>query len=435
VAGLIDALIGAVGRSHVIVDDDLVAPYVTDWTHRFGGPARAVVRPGSTDEVAAVLRACRADDVPVVTQGGNTGLVGGSVPRPTGSPPVVLTTGRLNELGPVDELARQVTVGAGATIGRLQQHVGGQRLAYGVDLASRDSATVGGTVATNAGGLHVVASGDTRAQVVGVEAVLADGSVLSQLSGLAKDSTGYDLPGLLVGSEGTLAVITAVRLRLHPARPPPTTTLVGVANVAEAIARVPRASVQVAEIMFSAGIDLVCAVTGLPLPLQQRWPVYLLLETDDLPDLPDDVDAAIDPRLRDYRERHTEAIATRGVAHKLDVAVPVDRVAELAKQVELAVRAAAPAGHAYEVYMFGHLATGNLHVNVIGPPPDDVGVDEVVLRIAAGLGGTIAAEHGIGVAKTRWLHLTRSAVEIELMHRIKTAFDPAGMLNPGVLLD
>jgi FAD/FMN-containing dehydrogenase len=279
-----------------------------------------------------------------------------------------------------------------------------------------------------------VAAGDTRAQVAGVEAVLADGSVLSHLSGLAKDSTGYDLPGLLVGSEGTLAVITAVRLRLHPARPPPTTTLVGVASVAEAIARVPRAGVQVAEIMFSAGVELVCSVTGLPPPLHQRWPVYLMLETDDLPDLPDDVDAAIDPRLRDYRERHTEAIATRGVPHKLDVAVPVDRVAELADQVERAVRAAAPVGRSYEVYLFGHLATGNLHVNVIGPSPDDVGVDEVVLRIAAGLGGTIAAEHGIGVAKTKWLHLTRSTIEIELMHRIKTAFDPAGMLNPGVLL-
>ena len=431
---LVDNLRDAVGAAHVLVDSDLVAPYVTDWTARFGGPATAVVRPGSTAEVAAVLGACRAAGVAVVTQGGNTGLVGGGVPRPTGAPPVVLVTTRLDQLGPVDEVARQVTAGAGVTIGRLQRHVAGRRLAYGVDLASRESATVGGTVATNAGGLHVIAAGDTRAQVVGLEAVLADGSVLSRLSGLAKDSTGYDLSGLLVGSEGTLGVITATRFRLHAARRPPTTTLVGVRSVAEALALMPRAGVHVAEVMFAAGVELVCAVARLPPPLAQAWPVYLLLETDDLPDLPEDVDAAVDPRLKEYRERHTEAIATRGVPHKLDVAVPVARVPDLAAGVEAAVQAATPPGRTYEVYLFGHLATGNLHVNVVGPDADDDAVDEAVLRVAASLGGTIAAEHGIGVAKTRWLHLTRSATEIDVMRRVKAALDPSGLLNPGVLL-
>ena len=431
---LLAGLRSAVGAAHVVVDPEVAAPYVTDWTHRFGGPAAAVVRPGSTAEVARVLGACREAGVPVVVQGGNTGLVGGGVPRRTGDRPVVLVTTRLDQLGPVDEAARQVTAGAGVSIGRLQRHVAGRRLAYGVDLASRESATVGGTVATNAGGLHVVAAGDTRAQVVGLEVVLADGSVLTRLAGLAKDSTGYDLSGLLVGSEGTLGVITAARLRLHPARRPPTTTLVGVEDVAAALALVPRSGVQVAEVMFAAGVELVCAVAGLPPPLARAWPVYLLLETDDLPDLPADVDAAVDPRLKEYRERHTEAIATRGVPHRLDVAVPVARVPDLATGVEAAVRAATPPGRTYEVYLFGHLATGNLHVNVVGPNPDDEAVDEAVLQVAADLGGTIAAEHGVGVAKARWLHLTRSAAEIEVMHRVKAAFDPAGLLNPGVLL-
>ena len=262
----IDALRAAVGDSHVLIDPDLTAPHVVDWTHRFGGPALAVVRPGSTAEVAAVLGICRAAGIAVVPQGGNTGLVGGGVPRSTGSPPVVLLTTRLDQLGPVDELARQVTAGAGVTIGRLQRHVASRRLAYGVDLASRESATVGGSVATNAGGLHVIAAGDTRAQVVGLEVVLADGSVLSRLSGLAKDSTGYDLSGLLVGSEGTLGVITAARFRLHAARRPPTTTLIGVSSVADALALVPRTGVHVAEVMFAAGIELVCAVARLPPP-------------------------------------------------------------------------------------------------------------------------------------------------------------------------
>jgi FAD/FMN-containing dehydrogenase len=175
-------------------------------------------------------------------------------------------------------------------------------------------------------------------------------------------------------------------------------------------------------------------VARLPAPLAKAWPVYLLLETDDLPELPDGVDAAVDSRLREYRERHTEAIATRGVPHKLDVAVPVSRIPELASGVEAAVLEATPPGRTYEVYLFGHLATGNLHVNVVGPAPDDEATDEAVLRVAAGLGGSIAAEHGVGVAKAQWLHLTRSAAEIDVMRRVKTAFDPTGLLNPGVLL-
>lgn len=432
--GLLASLRKAVGSEHVLVDPDLTAPHLVDWTGRYAGPAVAVVRPGSTAEVVAVVDACRAAGTPLVTQGGNTGLVGGGVPRRHGEPPVVLVTRRLASLGRVDTLARQVTAGAGATIGDLQRHAGAAGLAYGVDLASRESATVGGTVATNAGGLHVVAYGDTRAQVVGLEAVLADGSVVSRLEGLPKDSTGYDLSGLLVGAEGTLGVVTAARLRMRPLRPPATTTLVGVRSVAEAVALLPSAGVPVAEVMLGPGVDLVCAVAGLPQPLGRPWPVYLLLETDDLPDLPDGVDAAVDPRLRAYRERHTEAIATRGVPHKLDVAVPVGRVAELADRVADAVRAVQPPGEAYELYLFGHLATGNLHVNVVGPAADDDRVDDAVLRATAALGGTIAAEHGIGVAKTRWLHLTRSPAELAAMQRIRSALDPTGLLNPGVLL-
>jgi FAD/FMN-containing dehydrogenase len=179
--------------------------------------------------------------------------------------------------------------------------------------------------------------------------------------------------------------------------------------------------------MLAAGVELVRRVAGLPQPLSRPWPVYLLIETDEPPDLRDDADAAVDPRLWAYRERHTEAISTLGVPHKLDVCLPLDRIGSFLDALPSAV---AP----YDAYVFGHLAMGNLHVNVLGPAPDDDRADEAVLRLAAGHGGSIAAEHGIGVAKVRWLELTRSAEEIDVMRRIKEALDPDGILNPGVLL-
>ena len=203
------------GPEHVLTDPDVTAGYTTDWTRRFSGQARCVVRPADTGEVAAVLLACGRHGVPVVPQGGNTGLVGGGVPVATGA--VVLSARRLRRLDPVDKLSAQVTAGAGVTIAELRAHAAGAGLEYGVDLAARESATVGGTIATNAGGIQTIRYGPTRAQLLGLEAVLADGRVISRLGGIQADNTGYDLTGLLAGSEGTLGVITTARLRLWPA--------------------------------------------------------------------------------------------------------------------------------------------------------------------------------------------------------------------------
>ena len=418
----------AVGDAHVLLDAGERAGYETDWTRRFTGSATAVVRPADTAQVAAVVRACAEHGAAVVPQGGNTGLVGGSVPRPGAARPVVVvSTRRLRRLEPVDVRGRAVTVGAGVTLAALAAHVAGSGLAYGVDLAARDSATVGGTVATNAGGLHVVAHGDTRRQVRGVEAVLADGSVVSRLAPPPKDSTGYDLSGLMVGSEGTLGVVTAACLRLVPAPGAGVVTLVGVGSVPEAIALLPDDGLRAAELMLEDGMRLVCAAAGLPPPLRRSWPVYLLLETADLPEIDPDADAAVDVRLWAYRERHTEAVATLGVAHKLDVSVPLDRLGDFLDELPALV---AP----HRVVVWGHLAEGNVHVNVVGPAADDETVDEAVLRRVAELGGSISAEHGIGTAKARWLGLARSPAEIAAMRRVKQALDPAGLLNPGVLL-
>ena len=226
-----DRLRDVVGNQ-VIVDADMVASYTTDWTGRFAGHTMAVVRPGSTDEVAGVVSACRELGVPLVPQGGNTGLVGGSVPL---HGEVVLSLSRLKTLGAVDPAAGQVTAAAGVALSAVHQAARSAGWAYGVDLASRESATVGGTIATNAGGTRVLRYGDTRAQVLGVEAVLGTGAVLSHLGGLLKDNTGYHLPSLLCGSEGTLAVVTAARLRLVPALSHRTVAILAFADVSHAV--------------------------------------------------------------------------------------------------------------------------------------------------------------------------------------------------------
>src|SRR3974390_3307228 len=210
---LLAALRGAVGATFVVTDPDLQSAHVVDWTGRFRGATPAVVRPGNVDEVAAVLRCCTDAGAAVVPQGGNTGLVGGSVP---GRGEIVVDLRRLDALGSVDGRAGQVTAGAGVTIARLHEHARAAGWRYGVDLGARDRATVGGTVATHAGGVHVLRYGPTRRQLVGVEAVLAGGHVIRRLDGLEKDNTGYDLTDLFCGSEGTLAVVTAARVRLHP---------------------------------------------------------------------------------------------------------------------------------------------------------------------------------------------------------------------------
>jgi FAD/FMN-containing dehydrogenase len=437
-------LAATVGAEHVLADPDVTAGYTTDWTRRFHGTARCVVRPGEAGQVAAVLRVCARHGTPVVPQGGNTGLVGGGVPPASGA--VVLSTRRLRRLDPVDTLAAQVTAGAGVTIAELRGHAARAGLEYGVDLAARDSATVGGTIATNAGGIQTIRFGPTRAQLLGLEAVLADGSVISRLGGIQADNTGYDLTQLLAGSEGTLGVITAARLRLWPAEPPTLTVLAGVPGIEAAAALRAEISallpgVRAAEYFEAAGLALVRAHAGLPAPLGRDHPAYLLVDAaasaDDaerlvvLPALADAavaMDAQSRAGLWAYRERHTESIGAAGVPHKLDVALPLARLAAFRAGLDdVIARAGARA------IVFGHIGAGNLHVNVLGPGPDDGRVDDAVLRLSAEHGGTISAEHGIGRAKAALLHLSRSAPEIAAMRAIKRALDPDGLLNPGVL--
>ena len=447
---LIAALRDIVGDRHCLTDAALRASYETDWTRRFSGSALAVVRPASVEQVAAVLRTCASAGIGVVPQGGNTGLVGGSVPR---GGEVVLSLLRLSEVEAVDSDAGEVTVGAGATLAAAQAAARAAGWDVGVDLGARDSATIGGMVATNAGGVNVLRHGSMRRQVLGFEAVLADGTVLRRLPGMPKDNTGYDLAGLIAGSEGTLAIITRIRLRLVPLLAHRVVGVAGFGNARSAVTaaaalRREVASVLALELFTDAGLELVMRHASVAAPFAERRPVYLLVEagSDELDPTDGLVEAleglgvgsaaavAADPagrhRLWQLRERHTEAMNAEGVPHKLDVSVPLARYAEMVERAPDVVRAVDPAAR---TIVYGHVADGNVHVNVLGPAADDESVDDAVLELVLDLGGSVSAEHGIGVAKVDWLVRDRGEAAVAAMRAIKRAWDPGGLLNPGVL--
>jgi FAD/FMN-containing dehydrogenase len=446
---VIAALRDAVGATHVRTDPDLVAANVVDWTGRFRGATPAVARPGTVAEVAAVLRVCNGSGTPVVPQGGNTGLVGGSVPL---HGEVLLDLRRLDRIDPVDLRTGQVTAQAGVTLARLRTTAADAGWLYGVDLGAREVATVGGMVATNAGGVHVLRYGPTRRQLVGIEAVLADGRVVSRLDGLEKDNSGYDLAGLFCGSEGTLAVVTAARLRLHAPNRFTVAALCAFDDVDSALDAVGTLRrelecVNAIELFFAAGLELVCERLGLARPFAHTYAAYVLVEaaadadpTDALGravgrcahvvDVAVATDAAAQRALWRYREGHPEAINLLGPPLKLDVSLPAVDLGTFIAEVPARVVSAAPGA---SVWMFGHAGDGNVHVNVTGPLDADA-VTAAVFELVAQLRGSISAEHGIGTAKRQYLTLVRSPEEIAVYRALKRALDPNAILNPHVLL-
>jgi FAD/FMN-containing dehydrogenase len=455
------AVVAGLAGAGVVVRTDpaLLAGHCVDWTGVWSGPALGMVEPRTTEQVQSVLALARTHGVPVQVQGGNTGLVGGSVPD---RPALLLRITGLLALGPVDPVERTVVVGAGVTAAALAAHVRSAGLHLGVDLAARDSATVGGMAATNAGGIAVGAFGMMREQVRGLTAVLADGRIVRSVGRPRKDNAGYDLTGLLVGSEGSLGVITEVEVALHELPGARAVGLVGVADLAEAVTlvgavRAAGARLLAAEVVDAAGVRRASTTLGVPdpLPVGAQW--LLLLEVADgvagLAALSDRIVAvATDPtdrrRLWAYRERQTELYAALGAGgpEKLDVSLRLDRldqgvaairrvVAEAAAGMAGApMRPAAPVGTGAarpDVGVFGHALDGNLHVQLLDVPS---GTAARVLEEVVRLGGSISAEHGIGRMKAGLLHLVRSADEIAWMRQVKATVDPAGLLNPGVLL-
>lgn len=441
---LVPVLRGIVGDAHVLTDPDMVMGYDTDWLGRRPGRARCVVRPGTVEEVAAVVTACAAAGAPIVPQGGNTGLVDGSVPR---HHEVVLSTRRLDHLGHVDRAAMQVTAGAGVTIEMLQHHARDAGLDFAVDWGARASATVGGAVSTNAGGSRVVRFGTMRAQVLGVQAVLADGSVVTQLGGLPKETAGPPLHAVFVGSEGTLGVVTAARLRLVPWYRSTAAALVACESIDDAVGLLPvlrtMPSLDAVELLLPEAVEVACAHLGVAPPLAPDFAAAFVMvdcaaNTDPAPDLAAVLGErrgvmAVGPQrdqLYRIRDNVTTGITAKGVPLKLDVAVPVQALADLVRLTRSAV-AEVPGA---ELVVFGHLAEGNLHINVLGAGEHAGHLTEVVLQGAIHLDGTISAEHGIGVSKAAWLERLKGPAAMAAMRSVKRALDPQGLFNPGVLL-
>ena len=452
-----DRLRGIVGDEHVLFDDDVRAGYEVDWTGRWTGRSRAVVRPGTPGEVVEILALCTDELIAVITQGGNTGLVGGGVPRADRdqAEQIVLSMRRFDTVGEVDRNAMQVTVGAGTTIARWREHARRAGLDAGVDFAARDTATVGGAIATNAGGSRVVRFGTMRRQVVGIEAILASGHAVGSLNGLPKETAGIHWPSLITGSEGTLAIVTRARLALVPLFAHTTTAMITTADLDGALATLGRlrstvSSLDAVEIVMPAALQLVAEHIGVSPPVVvPPSGTVLVIECADHADPSDELFAVLDdsPELIDsavatetpnrlhllaFRDRITEAIgaaaATTGApVFKLDVAVPVDRLEAL-----LAVAEAAAARDGCHLIPFGHLAEGNLHLNHLGAS-DPNRITDDVLGAVADLDGTISAEHGIGVAKAPWMHLIRDEADLAAQRRLRAALDPMGILNPGVL--
>lgn len=433
----------------VLDDPELVASYETDITGRYAGSASAVARPSDAEQVATAVAACADAGVPLVVQGGNTGLVGGSVPQ---DGELVLSLARLDWIGPVDGDANQLDVGAGATLEAVQKAAAVAGLRLPIDHAARSAATIGGMVATDAGGALALRHGTMRRRVVGLETVLADGSVVTRMAGLLKDNAGYDVPAIVIGSEGTLGAITAARLQLEPPAPFQITALFGVPDLRGALdllgvlRKVP--GLEAADFLDAPCMELVCDRKRLRDPLPSPWGVYVVAQCAAAADVtaelathaeslpaPSDVVAATDTegreRLWAYRELLNETLRGEGVPLKFDIGLPLAAIPTFDEAIRARLASSYPDAR---LYIYGHVGDGNVHVNVLDVDPEDEGVDELVLRCAAELGGTISAEHGVGLAKRRYLSLCRSVADIRAMRSIKSALDPAGTFAPGRVL-
>jgi FAD/FMN-containing dehydrogenase len=464
-AGLLEQFAAIVGRGHVLTATEDAAPYLIDWRKQYRGPAEAVLRPASTAEVAALVALCAREGVAVVPQGGNTGLCGGSVP--TGARrEIVLSLGRLNRVRALDALNDTVTAEAGCTLAQVQQAAAEAGRLFPLSLGSEGSCQIGGNLSTNAGGVNVLRFGSARDLVLGLEVVLPDGRIWSGLSGLRKDNTGYDLKQLFIGAEGTLGVITAAVLKLHPRPTATATAWIAVRDPAQAVELLARLRDRLGdrlsafELVSRRCLEAVLAhASAARDPLGAPHPWYVLAELADsgsseaLEALTEQAlaDCAGDGALVDVALVKSEAQAlelwrlrdaipeAQFLNVKHDVSVPVSKVPELIERAGRALEAALPG---CVVYAFGHIGDGNVHYNV-GMPDQQANealiarraeVNAIVYEVVAALEGSISAEHGLGQLKREEIRRHKQALELELMGTLKRALDPQGIMNPGKLL-
>jgi len=462
---LIQQLQAIVGDANVLTGADDTAAYLRDWRDNYLGRTCAVVRPDATEEVAAVVALCAQWNVPIVPQGGNTGMVGGSVPDASGTA-IVLSLKRLNKIRAIDLANNAMTVEAGCILQTVQNAAQENHRLFPLSLAAEGSCTIGGNLSTNAGGTAVLRYGNARDLVLGIEAVMPDGRIWHGLKALRKDNTGYDLKHLLMGAEGTLGIITAAVLKLYPLPQHRCTALVAVQNPAAAVALL--ATIQAAmgdrltgfEMMSRVCLDHVIKyfpATAEPFDTPHAWQVLVEL-TDTLKDaaLEDALAVALEPAfnkgtaidaviassesqaqaLWDIREHIPEAEKLRGKSVKHDISVPISRIAEFITRGDAALHAAFPQA---QVICFGHIGDGNLHYNLSFPATvptaeQSRAANAIVYALIDEMHGSISAEHGLGQMKRDEITRHKSAVELDMMRAIKKALDPRGIMNPGKVL-
>ena len=458
------------GASQVLTGE-AAAPYLVDWRGRYRGQALAVLRPGSTEEVAAVIRICAKNNVPVVPQGGNTGLCGAATPDDSGRA-VVVSLARMNKVRAIDTDNDTITVEAGCILQALQEAARAADRLFPLSLAAEGSCTIGGNLSTNAGGTQVLRYGNTRELTLGLEVVTPEGEIWHGLRGLRKDNTGYDLRDLYVGSEGTLGIITAATLKLYPLPVAQRTALLALNSLEDAITVLSRAragfgaSLTGFEVMAGPVLQAVVRLfTQQRLPFdgpssQSAW--FALLELSDSESaehaqerfesvlgtaIQDGliIDAAIAENIAQskamwhLRESIPLAEAELGKSIKHDVSIPISLIAQFVQTTNAALQVKFPG---IQNIVFGHLGDGNLHYNVARAPDQtpeallasQYDVYELVHDSVHAYGGSISAEHGVGQLKRDELPRYKSALELKLMLRIKAALDPQGLMNPGKVL-
>ncbi len=465
-ADLVAAFEAIVGAGHVLTAASDMAGFLVEPRDLFKGSALCVLRPASTEEVAAIVRLCNETRTPIVPQGGNTGLVGGQTPDDARA--VLLSLGRMRALREIDLSSATMTVEAGLVLAEAQAHAYRAGRFFPLSLASEGSCTIGGNLASNAGGTGVLAYGSARDLVLGLEAVLPDGRIYSGLSKLRKDNTGYDLKDLFIGSEGTLGIITAAVLKLFPKPRAIETAFAAMASAKDSVALLDLArdkaggEITTFELIPRIGLDFVLAhVAGArdPFARPHRWYVLLefssqredglaerllsLLEEAAGTGLVEDaaVAASLSQRADFWRLREALSDAQRfeGGSIKHDVSVPTTDVPAFLEEAERVVAEAAPGARPVP---FGHLGDGNIHFNVSQPAGADKAeflgrwdeINALVHNVVARFGGSISAEHGIGRLKRDLLAKTKDPVALDMMRALKRTFDPLGILNPGKVL-
>ncbi|CAB3715577.1 FAD-binding oxidoreductase [Trinickia soli] len=456
----------AIGAAHVLTEPHDTAPFLTDWRRRYTGAACAVLRPGTTQEVAAIVQLANTHRVPLVPQGGNTGLAGGATPDGSGAQAVV-SLARLNRIRALDPLNNTITVEAGVVLRQVQDHAREAGRLFPLSLAAEGSCTIGGNLGTNAGGTGVLRYGNTRELCLGLEVVTPQGEIWDGLRGLRKDNTGYDLRDLFIGAEGTLGIITAAVMKLHPLPAARVTALAALASPHAALDFLALAHRCAGPLLtgFELMSDFCLRLVGRHFP-QMRYPFeqphaqIVLLELSDseseeharalFEQMMEQAlesglveDAVVAENLAqsrafwDLREHIPLAQAEEGLNVKHDIAVPISRVATFIEETDAEIAAAVPGAR---MVTFGHLGDGNLHYNVQAPEGVDARaflaqfqaqLNRIVYESVYRQGGTFSAEHGVGQLKVDELKHYKSSVELRLMRAIKAALDPLGLMNPG----